>query len=99
MKFVTVEDFRIFPSSIWNTLPSESELIVTNNGKPVAMLTSLNDETFEDTVSAVRRAKAINAVRKMQETSLALGNDKMTLEEINLTIKDVREARKNESRG
>ena len=48
------------------------------------------DETLEDTVSAVRKAKAINAMKKMQEISVSLGNDKMTLEEINAVIKDVR---------
>jgi antitoxin (DNA-binding transcriptional repressor) of toxin-antitoxin stability system len=63
---------------------------MTNNGRPIALLTPLSDETLEDTVSAVRRAKAINAVKKMQEISVALGNDKLTLEEINAIITDVR---------
>ena len=90
MKFVTVRDFRTSPASIWKKLPSERELIITNNGKPIALLTPLNDETLEDTVSAVRKAKAINAVRKMQEISVSLGTDKMTPEEINTIIKDAR---------
>ena len=90
MKFVTVRDFRSSPASIWKRLPAERELIITNNGKPIALLTPLSDETLEDTVSAVRKAKAINAVRKMQETSASLGNDKMTLEEINSKIRDSR---------
>ena len=94
MKFVTVREFRTSPSGIWKKLPSERELIITNNGKPIALLTPLSDETLEDTVSAVRKAKAINAVRKMQEISVSLGNDKMTLEEINAIIKD---AGKNEN--
>ena len=95
MKFVTVRDFRTSPSSIWKKLSSERELIITNNGKPIALLTPLSDETLEDTVSSVRRAKAINAMKKMQEISHSLGNDKMTLEEINTAIKD---ARRNENR-
>jgi hypothetical protein len=51
---------------------------------------------FEDTVFAVRRAKAINAVKKMQEISVKLGNDKMTLEEINDIIANVRKKAKHE---
>ena len=94
MKFISVRDFRISSSSIWRRLPSEREMIVTNNGRPVALLTPLTDETLEDTVSAVRRAKAINAVKKMQEISFKLGNDKMTLEEINAVITDVRKENK-----
>ena len=94
MKFVTVRDFRTSPAAIWKKLPSERELVITNNGKPIALLTPLNDETLEDTISAVRKAKAINAMRKMQEISQALGNDKMTLEEINAIIKAAREKNK-----
>ena len=90
MKFVTVRDFRTSPAAIWKKLPSERELIITNNGKPIALLTPISDETLEDTVSAIRKAKAINAVKKMQEISLSLGNDKMTLDEVNAIIKDTR---------
>ena len=96
MKFITVRDFRTSPASIWKKLPIERELIITNNGKPIALLTPLTDETLEDTVSAIRKAKAINAVKKMQEISVSLGNDKMTLDEINAITRDVR--KKNESR-
>jgi antitoxin (DNA-binding transcriptional repressor) of toxin-antitoxin stability system len=95
MKFVTVRDFRTSPSGIWKKLSTERELIITNNGKPIALLTPLSDETLEDTVSAVRKAKAINAMKKMQEISLSWGNDKMALEEVNTIIEDTR---KNESR-
>ena len=96
MKFVTVRDFRTSPANIWRKLSSERELIITNNGKPIALLTPLNDETLEDTISAVRKAKAINAMKKMQEISVSLGNDNITLEEINKIINDVRK-KKNES--
>jgi antitoxin (DNA-binding transcriptional repressor) of toxin-antitoxin stability system len=94
MKFVTVGDFRTSPSTIWKKLPVEREMVITNNGKSIALLTPLSDETLEDTVSAVRRAMAINAVKKMQEISVSLGNDKMTLDEINTIIKSVRSENK-----
>jgi antitoxin (DNA-binding transcriptional repressor) of toxin-antitoxin stability system len=98
MKFVSVRDFRTSSASIWKKLHGEREMIVTNNGKPIALLTPLSDETLEDTVSAVRRAKAINAVKKMQEISVGLGNDKMTLEEINAIVSDVRKNKNHENR-
>ena len=95
MKFISVRDFRTSPSGIWRSLPSEREMIVTNNGKPIALLTPLTDRTLEDTVSAVRRAKAINAVKKMQEKSLETGKQKLTLREINSIIADTRKQSKN----
>ena len=97
MKFITVRDFRTSPAVIWRKLPSERELIITNNGKPIALLTPLSDETLEDTVSAVRKAKAIIAAKKMQEISVSLGNDTMNLDEINTIIKDTRKKKKNAS--
>ena len=90
MKFVTVKDLRTSPAAIWKQLSSEREMIVTNNGKPIALITPINDEMFEDTVTAVRRIKALNALKKMQEISASLGNDKLTHEKINAVIKDVR---------
>ena len=97
MKFITVRDFRTSSANIWATLPQEQEMIITNNGKPVALLTPLSGETLEETISAVRRAKAINAVRLIQQQSVKNGTDKITLEEINAEIKMTRKNRKNES--
>jgi len=95
MKFVTVRDFRTESANIWKTLPKEQEMVITNNGKPVALLTPLTDKTLEETLSAVRSAKAINAVKILQQQSVKNGTDKMTLEEINDEIKKARKERKN----
>jgi len=95
MKFVTVRDFRTGSANIWATLPQEQEMIITNNGKPVALLTPISDKTLEETLSAVRRAKAINAVKLLQQQSVRNGTDKMTLEEINAEIKRAWKERKN----
>jgi antitoxin (DNA-binding transcriptional repressor) of toxin-antitoxin stability system len=93
MKFVTVRDFRTSPAAIWKRLPKEQEMVITHNGKPIALLTPLSDETLEDTVSAVRRAKAINAVKLMQQQSILNGTDKMTMEEIDEEISKARKER------
>ena len=95
MKFVTVRDFRTGSANIWATLPQEQEMVITNNGKPVALLTPITDKTLEETLSAVRRAKAINAAKLLQQQSLKNGTDKITLEEINAEIKIARKERKN----
>jgi antitoxin (DNA-binding transcriptional repressor) of toxin-antitoxin stability system len=94
MKLVTVREFRTSPASISKRLPVEREMVVTNNGKPVALLTPLSDETLEETLSAVRQAKAIAAVKLIQQQSIENGTDKMTLEEINAIINDVRRKNK-----
>ena len=94
MKFITVRDFRTASAAIWKTLPQEQEMVITNNGKPVALLTPLSDRTLEDTLAAVRRAKAMNAVKLIQQQSLKKGTNKMTLEEINKEIRLSRKERR-----
>jgi antitoxin (DNA-binding transcriptional repressor) of toxin-antitoxin stability system len=91
MKFITVRDIRTSPAQIWKQLPIEQEMVITNNGKPIALLTPLSDKTLEDTIKAVRKAKAINAVRLMQETSINNGNSQLSYDEIE---KEIEESRK-----
>ena len=90
MKFISVRDFRTSPAKIWKELPIEQELVITNNGKPIALLTPLSDVTLEDTLSAVRKAKASNAVRLMQQKSINLQNNEINLEEIEDEIRETR---------
>ena len=93
MRFVTVREFRTSSASIWRDLPEEREMIITNNGKPIALLAPLTDRTLEETLSDFRRAKAISAVRMIQQQSIENGTDKMTLEEINQIIAQARKER------
>ena len=90
MKFVSVKDFKLSPTSVWKKLSTEREMVVTTNGKPIALLTPVSDEMLEDMITAVRRAKALIAMKRMQDISTTLGNNKMTLENINAVIKEVR---------
>lgn len=93
MKFITVRDFRTSPARIWKELPEEQEMVITNNGKPIALLTPLSDESLEETISAVRQARAIEAVRVMQQSAKARGLDTMTQAEIEDEIRQSRAAR------
>lgn len=90
MKFITVRDFRTTPAKIWKDLPEEQEMIITNNGKPIALLTPVNDSDIEDTLSAVRKARAINAVSKMQFSSMKNKTSDMSMNEIETEIQAAR---------
>ncbi len=93
MKFITVRDIRTSPAQIWKQLPEEQEMVITNNGKPIALLTPLNDQNLEETVKAVRKARAINAVRKMQEISMKNSNNELSIEEIEKEIEESRKSK------
>ena len=93
MKFVAVRDLRLKPGQVWERLNREGEMIITSNGKPIALLTRVNEEDFEKTIAAVRRARALMAMEGMQRASLAAGTDRMSDDEIEAEIKAARRGR------
>lgn len=93
MKFVTVRDFRIRPGAVWSNLEKNEEVIITSNGKPIALLTGVSDINFDETLKALRRAKAELAVSKMRKASVKKGLPRLTPEEIETEILAARKAR------
>lgn len=93
MKFITVRDLRTTPAQVWKILPEEQELIVTNNGKPIALMTPIGESDLEETISSVRSARAQTAIAMMQRFSEKRGNGAMSLDEINRDINDSRKNR------
>jgi prevent-host-death family protein len=94
MKFIAVRDLRLKPGQVWERLDREGEVIITSNGKPIALLTRVNEEDFEKTVAAVRRARALMAMEGMQRASLTAGKDRMSDAEIEAEIRAVRRSRR-----
>lgn len=94
MRFITVRDLRTTPAQIWKALPEEQEMIITNNGKPIALLTPLIDKDIEDTVSAVRRARAATALNRIRDVAVKKGLPSMTMEEVNKEIAEYRKSKK-----
>lgn len=94
MKFITVRDIRTSPAQIWKQLPEEQEMVITNNGRPIALLTPITDQSLEQTLSAVRRARAMAAVQNMQKRARDIGLDQMADDEIDEEIRAARRERK-----
>ena len=90
MKFITVRDLRTSPARVWKDLSEEKEMIITNNGKPIALLTPISDTSLEETLASIRKARAIIAVKNMQQVSSANKNDELSGEEIDAEIQKVR---------
>lgn len=93
MQFVSVRDLRNKSGEIWKRIKTEKDMVITSNGRPIALLFQVNADSLEETVSAVRKARAIEAVQNMQSKSIKAGTDRLTLEEINATIGAVRKHR------
>ena len=93
MKFIGVRDLRNKSAKIWEQLSKEKELVITSNGKPIAILSSVSEENLEDNLRAFRQARAIDAVTNLQKRSIESGIDRLTLDEINAEIRAEREKR------
>ena len=90
MKFLSVRDLKTKSSQVWQELPDQKEMVITSNGRPIAILSSTNENNLEQVLSAFRQARATNAVASIQYDSVRKGADKLTLSEIDAEIKDAR---------
>lgn len=73
MNFYTVRDLRTTPKNIWENLATDGEVVITNNGKPTAILFDISDGSFEETLKAVRQAKAMIAFNAMRTRAAEKG--------------------------
>jgi antitoxin (DNA-binding transcriptional repressor) of toxin-antitoxin stability system len=94
MRFLSVRDLRSKSAQVWEDLPEQREMIVTSNGRPIAILAAINESNLEESLSAFRQARVVEAVSSLQRRSVATGTDALSIEEIEAEIKAVRNERK-----
>ena len=94
MKFLSVRDLKTKSSKVWKELPDQKEMVITSNGRPIAILSSITENNLEQVLSAFRQARAIQAVTSLQYESVRKGTDEITMDEIDDEIKSVRSQRK-----
>lgn len=93
MNFYTVRDLRTHPRQIWEKLSESHELIITNNGKPSALMIEIDDENMEDVLASVRQSMAMRATNKLRLASMINGNSNISDKEIDNEIAAVRKER------
>ena len=93
MKFLSVRDLRGKSAEVWRDLPNEREMIITSNGRPIAILAAISESNLEESLAAFRQARAVEAVATLQRRSADQGTDKITMSEIDAEIKNVRKKR------
>lgn len=88
MNFYSVRDLRTESKKVWDNLSSGKEVVITNNGKPSALMIDIPDGSFDEIVEAVRQAKAMIAFNSMRRKAAQSGF--MTDEEIEAEINAAR---------
>jgi antitoxin (DNA-binding transcriptional repressor) of toxin-antitoxin stability system len=94
MKFLTVRDLRSKSAQIWKELPDEHEMVITNNGRPVAILSSINESNLETSLNSIRRSRLADTISSLQQESVKKGTNKITMDAINKEIKETRKVLK-----
>ncbi|MCX6383067.1 MAG: type II toxin-antitoxin system prevent-host-death family antitoxin [Actinobacteria bacterium] len=91
---MSIRELRISPVKIWRQLNDEEDIVITSNGKPIAVLNPIYNNNLESTLDIIKRARALKAMEEIQLQSVKKGLDKLTDHKINEIIEKVRTERR-----
>lgn len=94
MNFVPYRILRNQPKVLRERLKSEGELIITNNGEPMALLLDIEPDQIEETLKLIAQLRAQQAVSAMREAAREQGVSQLDEAAIEAEIQAVRSARK-----
>ena len=66
MEFLSVREFRASSRNIWQKLSRDGKMVITNNGKPTALLLDISDDDLEETLLTLRQVKAMRLFNSMR---------------------------------
>ena len=72
MKFLSTRDLRNRPGFV-RELARKDDLVLTANGKPIAILLGVEEDELEETADAIRQAKAQRALSRMRRQAASRG--------------------------
>ncbi|MHB0879208.1 MAG: type II toxin-antitoxin system Phd/YefM family antitoxin [Anaerolineae bacterium] len=93
MQTVPYRLLRNEPNRLRELLREEGMVVLTSDGKPVALMLNAEDEDLEKLVSTASRIRAQAAVSSLRSAARAQGLDRLTDEEVEREIDAVRAAR------
>lgn len=93
MKFVSTRDLRNRPGYV-RDLAQKEELVLTANGKPIAILLGVDEDGLEDAAQAVRQAKALLALSRLRKQASRRGSSRLSSGDVDREIRAVRSTRK-----
>lgn len=91
VRMISVRELRNTPSEVWEAL-THDDLVLTSNGEPLAVLARIEGADVEGTLSALRRARAQQAVSRLRSAARVEGTATLTPEEIEAEIAAARGA-------
>ena len=93
MKFMSTRELRNRPSYV-REMAQTDDVVLTANGKPIAILVGVKDGEFEETARAIRQAKAQRALSRMRRLAGRKGLERLSRSGIDAEIRAIRSRRK-----
>ncbi|MDR2771202.1 MAG: hypothetical protein LBB57_04110 [Clostridiales Family XIII bacterium] len=83
MEFLTSRELSSEPRQTWEKLSRAGELVITNNGKPTAVIVNISDGKFEETIKLIRLVKDLQLLQSVwaeAEERGAIGDEEINAE-------------------
>jgi antitoxin (DNA-binding transcriptional repressor) of toxin-antitoxin stability system len=93
MKTITIRDLRTRPRQARQGLQEGEEALLTSNGRPLALMVPVSSETLDETLLALRRARAQMALAAIRSRASSTGADRLSLRDIDKVVAEVRQGR------
>ena len=94
MKLIAIQDLKQ-PRQLKERLLAEKELLLTSDGRPVAVLVNVDaSEDPETMIQSIRDSRSRLALSRIRETARRTGTSRFTPEQIDREIVAARKARK-----
>ena len=98
MKFVTVREFRALGAAVRKDLEREGYLVLTSNGRPFAVLSSVTPDSLEKELMALRRARAKAALDRIRADARKDGRDALSPADVNGIVAESRTGKRKRRR-
>ena len=66
MDFLSVRELTKSSANIWRKLSRDGKMVITNNGKPTALLLDISNDDLEETLLTLRQVRAMRLFNNMR---------------------------------
>jgi PHD/YefM family antitoxin component YafN of YafNO toxin-antitoxin module len=93
LEFISAREMRSKSKELWRKLAENHHIVITNNGKPAALMLDLTDSDLLETLHDLQQAAAMRAVNRLRSAAVEQEKDAMTDQEIQDEINAYRKER------
>jgi antitoxin (DNA-binding transcriptional repressor) of toxin-antitoxin stability system len=90
---ISINDLQKQPVGQWFHAADQGDLVVTSQGRPVAVLLPIHGVGLVSTLSVIRSVRAVQALAALQQAAAANGTRDLSQKDIEAEIEAARQSR------